>query len=73
MQYICLNICTILEISDDTSLEVKEEILEKAYRYTTANFEYGDVITLIQRGPSTRGKRRNHFLTKRERAVTFTN
>ena len=39
MQYICLNICTILEISDDTSLEVKEEILEKAYRYTTANFE----------------------------------
>lgn len=65
MQYICLNICIILEISDDTSLEVKEEILEKAYRYTTANFEYGDVITLIQRGPSTRGKRRNHFLTKK--------
>ena len=44
---------------------MKEEILEKAYRYTTANFEYGDVVTLIQRGPSTRGKRRNHFLTKK--------
>lgn len=64
MQYICLNICTILEMTEDEHLQVKEEILEQAYRYTTANFEYGDVVNLIRRGPSTRGKRRNKFLTK---------
>ena len=51
MQYICLNICTMLEI------------LETAYHYTTANFEYGDVVSLMQKGPNTRGKSRNTFRT----------
>ena len=64
MQYICLNICTILEMSSHEENEVKKEILEMAYRYTTANFEYGDVISLMKKGPSTRGKRRNHFMAR---------
>ena len=32
-----------------------------AYRYTTANFEYGDVVSLMQKGPNMRGKSRNRF------------
>lgn len=61
MQYICLNICTILEMSGGDAKCVKQEILKTAYRYTTANFEYGDVVALMQKGPNMRGKGRNRF------------
>ncbi len=64
MQYICLNICTILEMDRKGCNAVKQEILETAYRYTTANFEYGEVISLMKKGPNTRGKSRNKFRTK---------
>ncbi len=63
MQYICLNICTILEMSGHGNRQIGQEILETAYRYTTANFEYGDVVSLMQKGPNTRGKGRNAFRT----------
>lgn len=61
MQYICLNICTILEMSGIDNWCVKPEILKMAYRYTTANFEYGDVVSLMRKGPNMRGKSRNRF------------
>lgn len=64
MQYICLNICTILEMSGNQHAQIGQEILETAYRYTTANFEYGDVVSLMKKGPNTRGKSRNTFLVK---------
>ena len=63
MQYICLNICTMLEMSGEGSLQIRQEILETAYHYTTANFEYADVVSLMQKGPNTRGKSRNTFRT----------
>lgn len=63
MQYICLNICTILEMAGNGDRHVSRDILETAYQYTTANFEYGDVVSLMQRGPNTRGKGRNMFRT----------
>lgn len=62
MQYICLNICTILEMNHQN--EVDQDILEMAYRYTTANFEYQDVVALMMKGPNTRGKNRNKFMAK---------
>lgn len=64
MQYICLNICTILEMDLSNQDTVLAEILETAYRYTTANFEYGDVVALMKKGPNTRGKNRNLFTAK---------
>ena len=64
MQYICLNICTILEMSETEKKVIGSEILEKAYRLTTINFGYGDVVALMRKGPSTRGKSRNKFLAK---------
>lgn len=64
MQYICLNICTILEMSGAQKPRIGKEILETAYRYTTANFEYNDVVSLMRKGPSTRGKGRNKFQVK---------
>ena len=64
MQYICLNICTILEMNSSIKNIVESELLETAYRYTTANFEYGDVVALMKKGPNTRGKNRNRFTAK---------
>lgn len=64
MQYICLNICTILEMSNDKPKKVTENILKLAYRYTTINFEYGDVVTFMQKGPNPRGRSRKHFNAK---------
>lgn len=64
MQYICLNICTILEMEYQGCNQIESDILKTAYRYTTANFEYGDVIALMQKGPNTRGKSRNKFQAK---------
>ncbi len=65
MQYICLNICTILEMKGEDCRVIEPEILETAYRYTTANFEYGEVVSLIRKGPNTRGKSRNKFRTRK--------
>ena len=64
MQYICLNICTILELSQSGEKRVCSDILETAYRYTTANFEYGDVVAFLKKGPNPRGKSRKHFKAK---------
>lgn len=62
MQYICLNICDYLEWNQET--KICKEILETIYKYTTANFEYGDVIAFMMKGPNTRGKNRNKFMAK---------
>lgn len=64
MQYICLNICTILELSQSGEKRVCSDILETAYRYTTANFEYGEVVAFLKKGPNPRGKSRKHFKAK---------
>ncbi len=64
MQYICLNICTILELDKSNGNVVEKDMLETAYQYTTANFEYSDVVAFMRKGPNTRGKNRNLFLAK---------
>lgn len=62
MQYICLNICDYLELNHEN--KICKEMLETVYKYTTANFEYGDVISFMMKGPNTRGKNRNKFMAK---------
>ena len=61
MQYICLSICTLLE--DEKKLEVNDEILEKAYRFTTINFNYADVVSVLIKGPNPRGQQRKLYKT----------
>ena len=62
MQYICLSICTLLEDRNEDA--VCTEILETAYRFTTVNFNYYDVASVMAKGPNPRGKRRNLYKTK---------
>ena len=61
MQYICLSICTMLEEKEENI--VKSEILESAYRFTTVNFNYYDVVNVMLKGPNTRGKSRKLYKT----------
>lgn len=61
MQYICLSICTLLE--DEEKQEVSDEILEKAYRFTTMNFNYADVVSVLSKGPNPRGQQRKLYKT----------
>lgn len=61
MQYICLSICTLLE--DKNENVVKTDILKTAYRFTTVNFNYSDVVNVMSKGPNPRGKKRKLFKT----------
>lgn len=61
MQYICLSICTMLE--EENEHIVKCDILEPAYRFTTVNFNYYDVVSVMLKGPNTRGKSRKLYKT----------
>ena len=61
MQYICLSICTLLE--DEKKQEVNDQILEKAYRFTTINFNYADVVNVLIKGPNPRGQQRKLYRT----------
>lgn len=61
MQYICLSICTLLEDRHEDT--VNEGILEIAYKFTTVNFNYYDVVNVMSKGPNTRGKKRNLYKT----------
>lgn len=65
MQYICLSICTLLDI-DNNEIKVTEitsDILNKAFKFTTLNIDYADVVSLISKGPLSKGKKRSKFNT----------
>lgn len=63
MQYICLSICTLLDLDSSEVKEIPENILEQSYRFTTANFEYGYVVKILQEGPNPRGNQRKIYKT----------
>lgn len=61
MQYICLSICILLEGKE--TQEVNDELLEKAYKFTTINFNYAEVVNVLSKGPNQRGQRRKLYET----------
>lgn len=63
MQYICLSICTLLDIDNLELKEIPKDILQSAYKFTTANFEYADVVKIIKEGPNPRGNQRKIYKT----------
>lgn len=69
MQYICLSICTLLDTDNSKVEEIPEEVLERAFRFTTANFEYSDVMKVLKFGPNPRGNKRKIFKTKSGKEV----
>ena len=61
MQYICLSICTLLVDAEEQEINV--DILQIAYRFTTVNFNYADVVSVMSKGPNPRGQQRKHYQT----------
>ena len=61
MQYICLSICTLLEDAEEQ--EINDDILQKAYTFTTVNFNYADIVSVMSKGPNPRGQQRKHYQT----------
>ena len=61
MQYICLSICTLLEYEEKQ--EINDDILQRAYKFTTVNFNYADVVSVMSKGPNPRGQQRKHYQT----------
>lgn len=61
MQYICLSICTLLEDAEEQA--INDDILQRAYRFTTVNFNYADVVSVMSKGPNPRGQQRKHYQT----------
>lgn len=69
MQYICLSICTLLDLDNKEVEEIPEEVLEEAYKFTTINFEYRDIVKVLKEGPNTRGKQRKIFTTNKGKSL----
>lgn len=63
MQHICLSICTLLNTDMEEIIEVPKDILERAYRFTTINLEYSDVVKVLKLGPNPRGNKRKLYET----------
>lgn len=69
MQYICLSICTLLGVDEIEFKEIPKDILEKAYKFTTVNFEYYDVVKVLKEGPNPRGNQRKIYKTIDEKSL----
>lgn len=64
MQLLCLNIC-ILEGTDERKVSrIGDDILEKAFRFSTLNFNYQQIANVISQGKNSRGKSRREYGTK---------
>lgn len=64
MQYICLSICTLLDTDNSKITQIPKEVLERAYKFTTVNFEYSDVLKTLLLGPNPRGNKRKIYKTE---------
>lgn len=50
-------------LEDKNEHIVNFDMLEMAYKFTTVNFNYYDVVNVISKGPNPRGKKRNLYKT----------
>jgi hypothetical protein len=63
MQSICLNLSLLLQIdkSEQVGDIMDKSQLEKAYKVTSINFPYDDVVKKLKAGPPTRGQKRKAY------------
>jgi hypothetical protein len=63
MQSICLNLCLLLDLDSDNDINeiVNQSDLINAFKATTTNLPYKDVVKKLRSGPYTRGQKRKTF------------
>ncbi|MEK4529903.1 ATP-binding protein [Paenibacillus sp. FSL H8-0104] len=63
MQAICLNLSLILDIDNNKDITIEgQQQLINAYRLTSSNLSYEEVIRKLKLGPSTRGNKRKAYV-----------
>lgn len=63
MQLICLNICLLQKTDEINVKEIQYDILERAFKFSTLNFNYQQIADTIKQGKNSRGKSRKTFRT----------
>ena len=63
MQLICLNICILAE--SRKLKEIDNALVKDAFRFSTLNLDYDKVVSVIQKGKSSRGQKRSVYHTER--------
>lgn len=61
MQLICLNICILAE--NKGIKKIDEDLVKRAFRFSTLNLDYEKVVQVIQQGKSSRGQKRAVYHT----------
>lgn len=63
MQLICLNICNLEKVDKQKVKQIPDEVLEKAFRFSTMNLDYETITEVMRQGKNPRGKSRKKFMT----------
>ena len=60
----CPNASSLEVVAAKILAEITSDILKKAFKFTTLNIDYADVVSLMSKGPLSKGKKRSKFNTK---------
>lgn len=64
MQLICLNICVLEDMDNKHVKNIRNDAIERAFRFSTLNLDYEKITNIIKQGKNPRGKRRKNYQTK---------
>ncbi len=65
IQLICLNICILENVDEHAAGKIKDSTIEKSFRFSTLNLDYGKVANVIRQGKNPRGKSRKSYQTEK--------
>lgn len=65
IQLICLNICILENADEHAACKIKDSTIEKSFRFSTLNLDYGKVANVIRQGKNPRGKSRKSYQTEK--------
>lgn len=65
MQLLCLNLCVLIKADSGNAVDVSEEIIKKAYKFSTLNLDFKNVTAVISNGKTQRGRERKKYCTSK--------
>jgi hypothetical protein len=65
MQLLCLNLCVLIKVDSGNAVDVSEEIIKKAYKFSTLNLDFKNVTAVISNGKTKRGRERKKYCTSK--------
>lgn len=65
MQLLCLNLCVLIKADSGNAVDFSEEIIKKAYKFSTLNLDFKSVTAVISNGKTKRGRERKKYCTSK--------